>query len=111
LSSEEYRLRQFILPLDGDYFADSFQILSISVYYASGHAKRGLLNEGQHRRVSIHHGFLNLADRLREEVVGVRSGEEHEHSHNEKTLVEGGLKLDSGQSTAGKKGGRTFVTG
>ena len=56
-----------------NHFANSFQILSISVYYASGKADRGLLNEGQHRRVSIHHGLMNLADLLRAEVVAVRS--------------------------------------
>lgn len=100
------------------------QILSISVYYASGNAKRGLLNEGQHRRVSIHHGLMNLADLFRAEVAGVRPsatlGEEQEHSYEEKTLVEEELvgtgldisaELDSGQSKAGKKGGSVLVTG
>ena len=89
-----------------------------------GNAKRGLLNEGQHRRVSIHHGLMNLADLFRAEVVGVRPsatlGKEQEHSYDEKTLVEEELvgtglniaaKLDSGQSMAGEKDGRMFVTG
>ena len=49
------------------------QILSISVYYASGKADRSLVNEGQHRRVSIHHGRMNLADILQSEVAGVTS--------------------------------------
>ena len=99
------------------------QILSISVYYASGNAKRGLLNEGQHRRVSIHHGLMNLADLLRAEVAGVRSPatsrEGQEYSYDEKTLVEEELvgagpnvsaELDARQSKAGKKGGRMLVT-
>lgn len=100
------------------------QILSISVYYASGNAKRGLLNKGQHRRVSIHHGLMNLAGLFRAEVAGVRSSatsrEEQEHNYDEKTLVEEELvgtgpdisaELYSGQSKAGKKGGRMLVTG
>ncbi len=100
------------------------QILSISVYYASGNAKRGLLKEGQHRRVSINPGLMDLADLVRAEVAGVVSPatlrEEQEHIHDEKTLVHEELvgtdpklsaELGTGQSRAGKKGGRMLVTG
>jgi len=99
-------------------------ILSISVYYASGNADRTLLNEGRHRRVSIRHGLMHLADLLRAEIAGVRSlatsEEEQEHSWDEKTRVEEELvgagpdisaELDSGRSKTGKKGGRMLVTG
>ena len=103
-----------ILPYIYHRFANLPQILSISVYYASGNAKRGLLNEGQHRRVSIHHGLMNLADILRAEVAEVPSSapsrEEQKHSYDERTLVEEEL-VDAGQSRAGKKGGRMLVTG
>ena len=67
---------------------------------------------------------MNLADLFRAEVAGVRSsatsGEEQEHSYDKKTLAEEGLvgtgpeisaELGSGQSKAGKKGGRMLVTG
>ena len=99
------------------------QIPSISVYYASGHADRGSLNEGQHRRVSIHPGLMNSADLLRAEAVGVypsaTSGKEKMPGWDEKTPEEEGVhigqdttaELESGRPKAGKRGGRMLVTG
>ena len=67
------------------------QILFIFVYYVSENAKRDLLNEGQHRRIFIHHDLMNLADLLQAKVAEVRSSatsrEGQEHSYDEKTLV------------------------
>ena len=77
------------------------QILSISVYYASGKADRDLVNEGQHRRVSIHHGRMNLADILQSEIANEKAGAGPEIA----------AELESGLSKAGKKGGRMLVTG
>ncbi|KAL2037198.1 hypothetical protein N7G274_010061 [Stereocaulon virgatum] len=102
---------------------DDGYILLISVYYASGNAKHGLLKEGQHQRVSIHPGVMNLADLVRAEVAGVISSatsrKEQEHSYDEMTLVQeelgetsvnSSIERDTGQPRAGKKGVRMLVT-
>ncbi len=67
---------------------------------------------------------MDLAHLVRAEVAGVvspaTSREEQEHSYDEKTLVHEELagtdpkssaEFDTGQSRAGKKGGKMLVTG
>ena len=106
-------------------FADSIhQILSISVYYVFENAKRGLLKKGQHQRVSIHSGLMNLTDLVRAKVAGVISSamtrKEQEHSFDKETLVQeelvenslnSSVKREIGRPKAGKKGGRMLITG
>ena len=99
------------------------QILSISVYYASGKPDHDLVNEGQHQRVSIHHGMMKLVDILQSEVAGVSSsatpgqkqqlGLTKKTSANDKAVIgpEVSVELESGLSKTGKRGGRILVTG
>ena len=99
------------------------QILSISVYSASGYIGPSSLNQGQHRRVSIYQGVINLEELSRAEVVGGRSSatlEDEESGWDGKALVdqelvppgqEVSVELDSGKSKAAKKARKVIVTG